>query len=102
MAPVATNDTVQDQVSTGPVKNGAAVSGVDGTLSFKNNTVSGSYTDGLVISATNRLLISGFANNVFYDRVGYRCLRAGAPLGVIQRYAGAVLVNGGHDASCVR
>ena len=25
MAPVATNDTVQDQVSTGPVKNGTAV-----------------------------------------------------------------------------
>ena len=61
---------IESAGQAGHYKNYAAVSGVDGTLSFKNNTVSGSYANGMIISDLNRLFIKEFANNVFYGNVG--------------------------------
>lgn len=48
---------IESAGQTGYYKNYAAISGVDGTLSFKNNTVSGSYATGMSISDLNRLFI---------------------------------------------
>ncbi len=62
---------IESAGQTGYLKNYAAVSGIDGTLAFRNNTVSGSYANGMTISGVNRLYISEFANNVFYDNVGF-------------------------------
>jgi len=62
---------IESAGQTGYYKNYAAVSGVDGTLSFKNNTVSGSYATGMSISKENYLFIKEFSNNVFYDNAGY-------------------------------
>ncbi|PNY81334.1 hypothetical protein CVO96_08000 [Deinococcus koreensis] len=62
---------IESAGQTGYTKNYAAISGVDGTLTFKNNTVSGSYATGMSISDLNRLYIKEFANNVFFDNVGY-------------------------------
>ena len=62
---------IESAGQTGYYKNYAAVSGVDGTLSFKNNTVSGSYATGMSINKENYLFIKEFSNNVFYDNLGY-------------------------------
>lgn len=62
---------IESAGQTGSYKNYAAVSGVDGTLSFKHNTVSGSYANGMIISQLNYLHVSDFADNVFFDNVGY-------------------------------
>jgi Right handed beta helix region len=62
---------IESAGQTGYYKNYAAVSGVDGTLSFKHNTVSGSYATGMSINKENYLFIKEFSNNVFYDNLGY-------------------------------
>ncbi|WP_216322297.1 hypothetical protein [Deinococcus aestuarii] len=74
---------IESAGQTGYLKNYAGVSGIDGTLTFRNNTVSGSYAHGMTIPEDSRLLIKSFANNRFFDNVGFGLKVSATQTGVL-------------------
>lgn len=74
---------IESAGQTGYLKNGAGISGIDGILTFRNNTVSGSYAHGMVIPSDDRLLVRSFAGNRFFDNVGFGLKVSATQTGVL-------------------
>lgn len=88
---------IESAGQTGYYKNYAGVSGIDGTLTFRNNTVSGSYAHGMIIPEDDRLTIKSFANNRFFDNVGFGLKVSATQTGVLDAgsdYLGGAQPNG--------